>query len=121
MFGNIPAVMQSVLWLISLPAWLSTLSCAQTPKATSGKDTNEKTRIQKSADQKYDLLDGVNCTIKAKSYAQDAYGNISADAVQLVCDGQDIKLVDGKLTNNWLATVNFGKFMVKQLVVAIRR
>jgi hypothetical protein len=66
--------------------------------------------------QGYKLIEGVDCDIRVQSSTQNAYGKfVEADGVKLVCDGQPISLLDGKVRNNWLETRDFGKFFIKPL------
>jgi uncharacterized protein len=70
----------------------------------------------KSGAQSYDLLTDVDCDLKFRSISQDSDRNIvAASGVELICDGQPIKLVDGKIKDNGLETADFGRFMVKPL------
>lgn len=70
----------------------------------------------RSGSQSYNLLTDVHCDTKFRSLAQDSDGNIvSASGVELVCEGQPIKLLDGKIKDSWLETSDFGRFKVKPL------
>jgi hypothetical protein len=77
------------------------VACLWTPSYAQTKAGGKQKGEASARPQAYDLIDGVDCDIRVKTLTQDAYGNISADGVELVCDGQLIKLVDGKITNNW--------------------
>jgi hypothetical protein len=89
-----------------------------TPTARTGK----KAQTKNSNEVKYDLITGAECQIRAHSYTQDADANLSAESVQLLCDGQPVPLVDGKLRldgngdqkSGWLATADFGKIKIQQ-------
>ncbi len=71
---------------------------------------------EKSVSQpEYKLIDGVDYDVRVKTLTQDAYGNFSADGVELLFNGQPVQLVDGKITNNWLETKDFGKVKIEKL------
>lgn len=83
-------------------------------QATAAPQAGKKAPTKSDKQVTYDLIKGVDCQVEAKVMSQDAYGHISAEGVQLLCDGQLIPLIDGKLANTWLATADFGKIKVEK-------
>lgn len=62
-------------------------------------------------------LQGVDCELGSRggSIRVDADGNIvTGNAIFLRCEGKPVDLVDGKITDNELATKSFGTFIVKR-------
>jgi hypothetical protein len=62
----------------------------------------------------YKPLEGIDCRIRAQEIRWDAQGFMEGDNIELTCEGKPVDLVDGKLTNGWLTTKEFGKIRIKR-------
>jgi hypothetical protein len=65
------------------------------------------------APEDYGPLEGVDCQIRAQEILWDADGFFESDNVELFCEGQQVDLVDGKVTEGWLATEEFGRIRLQ--------
>ena len=109
--GVLSATLLIAIGLFS--AWRNGTAQDKPPHTPAASVINNSVTSVSQPEYEYKLIDGVDYDVRVKTLIQDAYGNFSADGVELIFDGQPVQLVDGKIANNWLETKDFGKIMIK--------